>query len=337
VNVSGDEFTLNRLDPMTACLELDDTRIQGVPVFDAPVTGADGITGTLGPLGSAAAIGVAALSPHAVYSGAYRALREDTSHTALVIVCQGGYPGLALLNAEQFREPFGCPALQVSGEARETVLAAAARGVTARLVAHSQRGAACATNIVVSLPGREPTRRPLVGMTPRSSWWQSTAERGGGLVCWLESLRAVHRAEPASDVVFTANSGHELGHLGLDAFIARRRGWDHANGARWVHYGANIGAAGSRLSLLSADDALRAAGADALTRAGVPPDVLAPKTEVPSGETRDIHHAGGRYLTLVGSNPWFHLPQDRWPHSVDVSAIARIAATMAALVTRLTE
>jgi hypothetical protein len=56
---------------------------------------------------------------------------------------------------------------------------------------------------------------------------------------------------------------------------------------------------------------------------------------VPSGETRDIHRAGGRYLTLVGSNRWFHLPQDRWPHSVDVPAITRIAAASAQIVLAL--
>jgi hypothetical protein len=335
-NVSVEEFTLDRLDPMTAHLEVDDTRIDGVPVFDAPVSGADGITGALGPAGSAAAIGVVELSPLAVYSGEYRAVRRSASHAALVIVCQGDQPGLALLNAEQFREPFGCPALHVSGEARERVLAAAAHGAAGRLVAQSKRTTARAANIVVSLIGRERTRRPLVVMTPRSSWWQSTAERGGGLVCWLETLRTVLRAEPASDVVFTANSGHELGHLGLDEFVARRPGWDHANGAIWLHYGANIGAVGGILSLQSADDPLRAAGAHALSGAGVAPVVLVPKTRVPSGETRDIHRAGGRYLTLVGSNPWFHLPQDRWPHSVDVATTARIAAGMAALVARLT-
>jgi hypothetical protein len=47
---------------------------------------------------------------------------------------------------------------------------------------------------------------------------------------------------------------------------------------------------------------------------------------VPSGETRDIHRAGGRYITVIGSNPWLHLPQDRWPHAVDAAAVARIAA-----------
>ena len=47
---------------------------------------------------------------------------------------------------------------------------------------------------------------------------------------------------------------------------------------------------------------------------------------VPNGETRDIHLAGGRYLTLVGTNDLFHLPQDRWPHAVDLAAVTRIAA-----------
>ena len=51
-------------------------------------------------------------------------------------------------------------------------------------------------------------------MTVRSSWWQSTSERGGGLVCWLESLRALIASPPLCDVIFTANSGHELPSMG---------------------------------------------------------------------------------------------------------------------------
>jgi hypothetical protein len=171
-------------------------------------------------------------------------------------------------------------------------------------------------------------------MTPRSSWWQSTAERGGGLVCWLESLRALRADPPAMDVVLTANSGHELGHLGLDAFIARRPGWERD--ALWMHWGANLGAIGGALTVMSASNDLRALTAHELGRAGQPSDGLAPNTQVPSGETRDIHRAGGRYVTLVGSNPWFHLPQDRWPHAVDVDAIRRISATAAAMVVALT-
>jgi hypothetical protein len=138
-------------------------------------------------------------------------------------------------------------------------------------------------------------------------------------------------------VVFTANSGHELGHLGRDDFIARRPGWERpiSEGvAIWVHFGANIGAAEGELSLQSASDDLRELAAAELGRAGQAPDVVEPKTLVPAGETRDIHRAGGRYITLVGSNPLFHLPRDRWPHAVDVAVVTRVAA--AAMVVALT-
>lgn len=170
-------------------------------------------------------------------------------------------------------------------------------------------------------------------MTPRSSWWLSTAGRGGGIVCWLESLRALIEMPPACDVVFTANSGHELGHLGLANFLARRSGWERR--AVWLHYGANLGAAGGALSVMSASDDLRALAPAELSRAGQKPDRIAPKEAVPSGETRDIHRAGGAYLTLVGTNRLFHLPQDRWPHAVDAAAIARIAAAAARIAAAL--
>jgi hypothetical protein len=328
--VAIEEFDLDRLDPALVYLEIAGERIPGVPVFDAPATGIDGIAGRLG-----GDIAVAELSPRAVYSGEFERRRRDAGHRALLVVCAGEAPGLALINAEKFNDPYGAPATHVASEARELVLAH--RGAPARLVAYSRRTKTKAANIVVTLPGRHSGRPPLVVMTPRSSWWQSTAERGGGLVCWLESLRALRADPPARDVVFTANSGHELGHLGLDDFVARRPGWDQPEGAEWVHYGANLGAAGSWLSLVSNAGDLRALGLAALNRAGEPPDDIPWPARPPSGETRDIHRAGGRYLTLVGSNRLFHLPQDRWPHAVDVPAIARIAAASAQMVLALSK
>jgi hypothetical protein len=333
--VEIEPFTLSRVDPVAAYLEFDGERLAGVPVFDAPSSGPDGVAGALGPVGSGAPIAVAELSPWTVYSDSYRNSRRAGAHRGLAVVCQGTQPGLALLNAEDFREPYGAPAVQLDSSVRDRVLVAAARGVPVRLVSHSLRTPAEARNVVVALPGRDASLRPVVVMTPRSSWWQSTSERGGGLVCWLETLRALLADPPAAPVILTYNSGHELGHLGLDEFCARRSGWESVDGAVWVHYGANIGAAGGKLSVMSADDQLRALTADNLAQAGHAPDVMAPKTQVPSGETRDIHRAGGRYVTLVGSNPLFHMPQDRWPHAVDVPAIARIAAGATRMVAAL--
>lgn len=319
--VTSEAFAFDRIDPVTACLEVNGARIEGVPVFDAPSSGPDGITGVLGD-----DIGVVELSPHAVYSGEYRALRQSSSHRALVVVCRGVNPGMGLLNAEQFRTPYGAPAIHVA----ERVPV----GKLARVIGHYRRASANARNIVVAIEGSDGGQPPLVVMTPRSSWWHSTAERGGGLVCWLETLRALIGRRPAGgDVVLTANSGHELGHLGLEDFVARRPGWERE--ATWVHWGANLGAAGGRLTVMSGSDDLRDLAVAELTRAGQPPDMVAPRTQVPSGETRDIHRAGGRYLTLVGSNPLFHLPQDRWPHAVDAAAVARIASAAANIVAAL--
>jgi hypothetical protein len=316
--VTTEAFTLQRIDPVAAFLEVDCARIEAVPVFDAPPTGPDGIGGVLGE-----DIAVAELSPHAVYSGEYQRLRRDSAHRAFVIACSGARPGMGLLNAEQFRDPYGVPAIHVAQAPRS--------GSRARVVAHYERSVASACNVVVGLHGTDRSRPPVVVMTPRSSWWQSTAERGGGIVCWLECLRALLAAPPACDVVLTANSGHELGHLGLDDFVARRHGWERE--ALWLHWGANIGAADGAMSIMSADDEMRALASRELAQT---PHSLASKTKVPSGETRDIHRAGGRYLTFVGSNPLFHLPQDRLPHAVDVPAVERIAAAVARIAVRVT-
>jgi hypothetical protein len=332
--VTIEEFALDRLDPVEAFLEIGSERIEAVPVFDAPSTDAAGIDGRLGD-----DVAVAELTPRAVYSGEVERLRRADGHRGLVIVCAGDAPGLGLLNAENFRAPYGAPAIHVASEARGAVFAALVQRAPARLVAASRRTPATARNIVVDLPGTDRAAAPLVVMTPRSSWWQSVSERGGGIVCWLATLRALLAEPPRRPVTFTANSGHELGHLGLDDFTARRPGWDRAldaGGATWLLYGANIGAAGGALSVMSPADDLREIVTAELSRTGQP-YTPAPKETVPSGETRDLHRGGAHCLALNGTNKLFHLPQDRWPDAVDVPAVARTAAASARIVTALAQ
>lgn len=89
VDVATEAFTLRRLDPVTCYLELDGDRISAVPAFDAPGTGASGVTGTLSLSDREDAILVAQLSPRSVYTGEYDRLRRNAAHRALVIVCTG--------------------------------------------------------------------------------------------------------------------------------------------------------------------------------------------------------------------------------------------------------
>ncbi len=267
---------------------------------------------------------MAALSPRAVCTGEFEKLRRGGSHRGLVVLCSGESPGMGLLNAESFRTPYGAPAIHVASEVRDAVLAAAGQGALARLVAESRRTPTHAHNVVARLPDCGAAGSPLVVMTPRSSWWQSTAERGG-VPCRLarKPARPGRRAASAPGGLYRHWRPRVWDISGsMRISILRRPGWEER--ASWVHWGANLGAAGGSLALVSPADDLRELGAAELARAGQP-YVPAAKTLVPSGETRDIHKKGGRYLTLVGTNPLFHLPQDRWPEAVDLAAVTRIA------------
>ena len=320
--VSIETFAIDRVEPGNCFIEIEGVRIPGVPVFDAAFTGPDGIGGSIGT-GDEAEIGLATLGPLAIYQPAYEAYRSTKSHRALVTITQGGRPGLALFNAERFLQPYGVPNLLVASEAGPALMDAAAAKKSAHLVADVRRVPTQARNVVATIKGRQTGARPVAVMTPRSGWWHCASERGGGIACWLEVLRALRDAPPAGDVVLVASSGHELGHIGLDDFMARRPAL--VTGATWLHFGANIGARDSKLTLQSPQDDLRQLGTSRLAQAGHPAAGLSPPGQVPFGESRAIHKAGGRYLTLIGSNDLFHLEQDRWPDAVDVGAIERIA------------
>jgi hypothetical protein len=73
--------------------------------------------------------------------------------------------------------------------------------------------------------------------------------------------------------------------------------------------------------------------AAALVAAGHPPEPIEVVTGgTANGEAHEVASRGGRYLSLIGRNPWFHAPEDRWPVSVDCAragAIARAVAEMA--------
>jgi len=59
-------------------------------------------------------------------------------------------------------------------------------------------------------------------MAPRSGWWQCASEQGSRLACWLEAIRVVAGGKPTRDCFFVALSGHELGLLGMEAYIKGR-------------------------------------------------------------------------------------------------------------------
>ncbi len=318
----------SRIDIQAAYVEVGDRRAEGVPLFDGGFTDAAGVTGTLSSLDGDGAIGLGHVGPRA--GSEFRSYRRDTAQQAIVTVTGGpanGVPeGLALLNAPDFKDPFGPPVLQVASRHRAWLADAAATGATARVVAQVTRRPEEVFNVTATLRGREPSQPPVFVMTPRSGWWTCASERGGGIAVWIEMIRGMAAAPtPRRTTVFLASTGHELGHYGLEEFL-RTRSRLVRSAFAWIHLGANFGTAVGGAPLLQASNLeLQDRATDALDRAGEAPPRRRPIGEAPAGEARHIHDGSGTYLSIIGDNGLFHHPWDRWPDAVDVDRIARYA------------
>ena len=62
---------------------------------------------------------------------------------------------------------------------------------------------------------------------------------------------------------------------------------------------------------------------------------LWPVSSRPLGEARDIYDGGGQFISLLGSNPLFHHPEDRWPHSVEMSKLEKLNGFMINMISDL--
>lgn len=334
-------FPFRRRVPSAARLVFGDSDIVGVPAFDGGSTPREGVLARLSPVAGGGGIGVAVVSPNLNTEGsrALVAARRQDQHAGLVAITDpiAFGPGVAPFNADHWTQPFGPPLLQVGAEHAEKVLAAANAGVEARLFIVDDWAQTEASNVEAVVAGRDAAAPPLVVMTPRSGWWTCTSERGGGLILWLEALRALAAAPPPRRrVIFTANTGHELGHVGLDAFLAARPELTRG-AAAWLHLGANFVARGSRLRLQTSDAELRASVQACLQAESVHVDEETLPGARPFGEARNVFDGGGRYVSLLGSNPLFHHPDDRWPHAVDVPALMPLARAFVDLVRQLAQ
>jgi hypothetical protein len=324
-------FALSRIDPITAAVSIPGNRIEGLPLFDGGFTSADGVRGRLGALGSDADIGLTESAPNTSGAGAIGEARRQNRHRAIVLVTRGGRPGLCPNNAESFLNPYGPPVLQASSEEKSRLDDLAKAGTVVLVTTHVKRTPAEAFNVAAKISGANPSLAPLVIMTPRSGWWTCASERGGGIACWLELMRALLDTKPARDILFVASSGHELGQRGIEVFAERRP--DLVARARaWIHFGANVGAASDPGNTIQAsDDEMDTLLAASMTAAKLNIDRRVPRGTVPGGEAGVVHRGGGRYVSIIGRSALFHNPADRGAEAVDVEVIARFATAFTEL------
>ena len=322
-------FPINRVDVRAAYVEAEGRRAEGLPLFDGTFTDAAGIVGRVAPPEYGHPWHWWSWTAPASRARAARSKRSDgrTRIAPIVAVTNGAHPGLSPSNALVFASPYGVPVLQVDTEDHLWLRDLTARGVEIRLVAHATRTAAEASNVVATIAGRDPRLAPIVIMTPRSGWWHCASERGGGIACWLEALQGRRAARPpepfwrwrraatSSDISASMRSSTSA----AISSRARRRGSTSApiSARRAACRGCRRPTIASR------------PGGGSATRHGVDVTQRVARGTRPGGEARNIHDGGGRYVSLLGSGPFFHNADDRWPAAVDVAAVSRFSQAIA--------
>ncbi len=316
-----------------AWFECANLRIDGLPMFDSPST--PGISGKLCASGGSGEIAFAEFPPNAasIKGQPLEQLRRATPHKALIVATRVSGDSLAPINAQYYDTPFGPPVLLVAGMHHQFLAEHAAKNSPFTLVSTYRRVAAESFNIAAGAISDTRTL-PLAVVTPRTGWWESTAERAGGMVAWLAAVHAAADLKQAGqlkrDVHAYATCGHELGHLGLQTLAQQ-----HApliKGAKcWLHLGANLGGAGNlNMVVRAANSKDSEQMRDLLVAEGYPTQHIhiEPITKI-SGEGHDLTHLGGKVLSLAGSNLHFHAASDRWPGNVNAAGIASISRAVA--------
>ncbi|MCE2407561.1 MAG: hypothetical protein J4G19_08680 [Pseudomonadales bacterium] len=328
------DFPFQRRVPVDCFVEVSGDRIEGIPLFDGGET--DGILeaslvncGENGPIGFGQAGASGGPDNFQLLKH-----RNGNTHQALIGIARSATPGIAMLNADSFTQPFGVSVLIVDGAHEQQLLAGAETNAVVRLNVSFDIEQSSATNVEVRIKGQRTDLDPLVVMTPKSSWWTSTAERCGGITAWLACIRELARNQPDRDVIFTANTGHELGHVGLEYFLDQNAGLAR-NAHAWVHLGANFASTGCQIRMQYSNERLRASFDKHLTEHEVQIAGEVSGDTRPGGEARNIFDAGGHYVSMLGSNRLFHHPDDRMINNVDLLVATRTTKAVMGLVKEL--
>jgi len=333
VGVSRANVPIQRMIVEEAYVECAGLRIDGLPMFDAPSCA--GLSGTLSSIDGNGDIGLAEFPSNAasIKGQPLELLRRSTQHKALIVATRVTGDSLAPINAQFYNTPLGPPVLLVPGMQYAVLAELAAKNAAVAFVSRYRREPVESFNVEARAVSGS-AAAPIAIVTPRTGWWESTAERAGGMVAWLAAVHAAGQLQQAAllkrDVIAWATCGHELGHLGLQALVETHKP-TITRAKYWLHLGANLGGAGNLTMMVRAADTADAQTMrDLLVQESYPAQHInvEPAAKFP-GEGHDLAHLGAKMLSLAGSNLHFHAASDRWPGNVNVAGIASISRAVA--------
>jgi hypothetical protein len=324
-------FPLRQFSIRQTRLTVGANAIRAFPLWFPRSTGPKPIIGNLSPFESSAEPGSLrgkiALVKFPASAGA--AMQEGSIHSRIVLAASNaGASGIVAVTESATKEiialnttagagPWPIPAVLV-GQRDEPLLVAAARsGIDASLLLDGEDDSqAQAKNVIARV---DHGKDLIVVSTPQSGWFRCAGERGPGIALFLGLARWASRRTSGSSFLFVSTSGHELGGLGMSAFLkdlapARERV------LCWIHLGAGIAtytweetAAGlrrlrepdSKRLLMSSPDLVTVL---TTTFAGL--TGLTPTIDRAVGEYEFMRKAGYRVFGIAAGHRFHHTPAD---------------------------
>ena len=326
LSATKETFPLHRVNPITSHIKVNNSIIEGLPMFDCQYTDESGIKGTIGLYGDNVDIAVFEMNHGNIdYSEDLLDARQSGKYKAVIVLTMGETPGLMAINTPDFGQNFGVPVLQISGELKEQIQQAIYSHTNVHMIVHADFEQTESYNIITEIKGLNNNLKPIVVMTPRSGWWNCASERGGGIACWLEVMQHIFSNKVSRNVIFVATSAHELGAHGIQSFLEKRPHFIEKV-SNWIHFGANIGASimpGTRFC--SSNIQLKEITTNALIKEKINDATAIDLGVILGRESAFVANLGADVVVLQGTNALFHLQKDRWPISVDVEKITKLS------------
>jgi hypothetical protein len=156
---------------------------------------------------------------------------------AVVAVTESATKEIIALNSPVGAEPWPIPVVLV-GQRDEPALNIGARSATkASLLVDGEDDADAKAKNVIARVDRG--KDLIVVSTPQSGWFRCAGERGPGIALFLGLARWASRRQSGASFLFVSTSGHELGGLGMLAFL-KELGPPPQRVLTWIHLGAGI-------------------------------------------------------------------------------------------------
>ena len=324
-------FSLRQFSIKQTRLTIDENSIRAFPLWFPVATGQNPRTAELAFLdttaGNRSLRDKVALATFPASAGG--AMQEGSIHsrivhaaanagaTAVVAITESATKEIVALNSPAGSAPWPIPVVVV-GQRDEAALTAALRSNTRikLLLDGEDQSDARARNVIARA---EHGKDLIVVSTPQSGWFRCAGERGPGIALFLGLARWASRRTSGSSFLFISSSGHELGGLGMKAFLNQL-----APGPErvlcWIHLGAGIATyrwdeTPTGLRRLKEADPNRLL----MARSDLIPDLtstfsgltgLAPANDRAVGEYGLMLKAGYRVFGIAAAHRFHHTPAD---------------------------